>query len=88
VNTENNNAPLALLGAIAALVLCMAVFFYATPCHVTPSAAITAPPANCLPNGSGGPCIPFDQIQKMMRAEPDTSDPVPANPATANEEKI
>jgi hypothetical protein len=87
MNRKNNNAQLSLLGAIAALAFCAAVvvFFYATPYYQLPVATITAPPADCLPNGSGGPCIPFDQIQKMMDEKPD---PVPTNPAAANEEKI
>ena len=90
MNTENDNAHLALHGILAALMFCaaIAVFFHAAPRHETPSAAVTAPPADCLPSGSGGPCIPFDQIQKMMSAQPDASDPVPANPATVNQEKI
>jgi hypothetical protein len=87
---ENDNPHLALLGAIAVVVFCAAVgvFFHAAPCHDQPSAAITASPADCLPSGSGGPCLPFDQIQQMMDEKPDASDPVPANPATVNEEKI
>jgi hypothetical protein len=90
MNRENSNAHLVLLRAIAALAFCAAVvvFFHAAPYYQMPVATITAPSADCLPSGSGGPCIPFDQIQKMMRVEPDTSDPIPANPATADEEKI
>ena len=90
MNGENNNAHLALRKILAALMLCAAValFFHAAPRHATPAAEITAPPADCLPSGTGGPCIPFDKIQKMMSAQPDASDPVPANPATVNEEKI
>jgi hypothetical protein len=89
-STENYNVRLALCEILAALMLCAAValFFHAAPCHETPTAAITAPPADCLPSGSGGPCIPFDQIQKMMRVQPDASEPVPQNPAATNEETI
>ena len=89
MNTENNNAHLALHGIVAVLAFCLvvAVFSHVGPHHTNSAAAITAP-ADCLPSGSGGLCIPFDQIQKMMLAQPDASDPVPANPATAHEEKI
>jgi hypothetical protein len=45
-------------------------------------------PADCLPSGNGAPCIPFDKIQEMMDAQPDAPEPIPANPAAANEEKI
>jgi hypothetical protein len=41
-----------------------------------------------LPSGNGAPCIPFDKIQEMMDAQPDAPDPIPTNPATANEETI
>jgi hypothetical protein len=85
-----NNAHIAIHGMIVALVFSaiVAVFLHEAPHHVTPTAAISVPSADCLPSGSGGPCIPFDQIQKMMRAQPDASDPIPAKPATANEEQI
>ena len=90
MNTENDNVHLPLREMLAALIFCaaLAFFFHAAPYHRTPTAVISSAPADCLPSGSGGPCIPFDQIQKMMRAQPDASDPVPANPATAHEEKI
>jgi hypothetical protein len=80
----------ALHGTIAALVFCVAVgaFFHAAPYHEMPATAITVPPADCLPSGTGGPCIPFEEIQKMMSAQPDAPPPVPPNPAAFKEEKI
>jgi hypothetical protein len=42
------------------------------------------PPADCLPSGDGGPCLPLEKIQKMMKAQPDAPEFVPANSAAAN----
>lgn len=85
-----NNAHLALHGTVAALVFfaVVAVFFRTAPYHTTPASAITAPQANCLPSGTGGPCLSFDKIQEMMNAQPDAPEVIPPNPATANEETI
>lgn len=87
VTTENNNAHLALHGMVAALVFCaiVAAFFHVAPYHQMPVATITAPPVNCLPSGSNGPCIPFDQLIQQMQNTPEV---VPASPATVNEEEI
>jgi hypothetical protein len=63
----------------------------AAPMAATIALPVTAQPvapANCLPSGNGVPCIPFDKIQEMMDAQPDAPEPIPANPAAANEEKI
>ena len=76
MKTENNNAQLTLHAMIAALVFCVAVagFFHLTPVHdmpaamaaVQPAASVDEPaPADCLPSGNGGSCIPFDQIQRL-----------------------
>jgi hypothetical protein len=46
------------------------------------------PPANCLPSGTGGPCLQFEKIQEMMNAQPDAPEVIPTNPATADEVKI
>jgi hypothetical protein len=86
-------------GTIASLVFCVAVagFFHFAPAYDAPAAMATVPPAaavaqpapaECLPSGNGAPCIPFDKIQEMMDAQPDAPDPIPTNPATANEETI
>jgi hypothetical protein len=85
-----NNAHLALHGTVAASVFfaVVTVFFPIAPYHEMPAAAIVAPPGNCLPSGTGGPCLPFDKIQEMMNTQPDAPEVVPPNPATANEEKI
>jgi hypothetical protein len=90
VNTENNNAHMALHGMVAALVFCaaVAVFFRFAPYHETPKPETTNPIVDCLPSGSGGPCIPFDKIQEMMSAQPDVPEVIPPNPATTKEEKI
>jgi hypothetical protein len=80
----------ALHGMLAGLLLCLVAggFFHLAPYHETPPAAITVPPADCLPSGTTGPCIPFEEIEEMMSAEPDATAPIPANPAEAKEEKI
>lgn len=95
-----NNAHLALHGIVASLAFCsvVAIFFRAAPYHTpapaipiavsTPAVPKTAPPAECLPSGTGGPCLPFSEIEKMMNAQPDAPERVPANPATANKETI
>jgi hypothetical protein len=92
VNAENSNAHMALHGMIAGLVFCVAVagLFHFAPVHNVPTAMATAQPlpAECLPSGNGGPCIAFDKIQEMMDAQPDAPEPIPANPAAANQEKI
>jgi hypothetical protein len=87
MNTQNDNAHLALHGIIAALVFCGAVtvFFHVAPYHEIPATAITAPPADCLPSGANGPCIPFNQIIQRMQNTPEAA---PANPTTPNEEEI
>jgi hypothetical protein len=90
VKTQNNKAHLAQHGTIVSLVFCLVVggFFHFAPYHQAPAAAITATPADCLPSGTGGPCIPFDKIQEMMSAQPDVPEVIPPNPATTKEEKI
>jgi hypothetical protein len=50
-----------------------------------PVTAQPAAPANCLPSGGGGPCIPFDQLIQQMQNTPEV---IPANPAAVNEETI
>ena len=45
----------------------------------------TPPPADCLPSGSGGPCIPFKQLIQQMQKTPEV---IPANPAAAKENTI
>jgi hypothetical protein len=87
---ENNSAHVALHGTLATVVFCAAVgvFFHVAPYHQMPTPEITTPAVDCLPSGSGGPCIPFDKIQEMMSAQPDVPEVIPANPAAVNEEKI
>jgi hypothetical protein len=98
METENT-AHLTLYGTIASLVFCVAVagFFHFAPVYDAPAAMATVPPAaavaqpalaECLPSGNGAPCIPFDKIQEMMDAQPAEPEPIPANTAAANEEKI
>jgi hypothetical protein len=43
------------------------------------------PPTDCLPNGSGGPCIPFNQLILQMQRTPEV---IPTNPAPAKEESL
>lgn len=91
MNMENNNERLALHGMLAALIFCAAVAFVFRPApyHVTPTAAISTPPVGCLPSAThGAPCIPFDEIQEMMKTQPDAPEVIPPNPATVDEEKI
>ena len=91
-----NTAHMALRAVIASLVFSVAFagFFHVAAMHDEASTPMaTAPaaqpvPAECLPSGNGGPCIPFDKIQEMMDAQPDAPEPIPANPAAANEETI
>jgi hypothetical protein len=89
VKTENNNAHPALHGAIAALVFCVlvGVFFHAAPYHEMPTPEITTPTVDCLPSGSGSPCIPFSEIEKLMDSQ-SVPEVVPPNPAAVKEEKI
>jgi hypothetical protein len=58
----------------------------------TPLGAPTTPAAqaDCLPSGSGGRCIPFDEVVRTMQQldEQSQEEVAPANPAAANEEKI
>ena len=84
---ENNKAHLALHGIVVALTFCVVVggFFHFALYHQASAAAITAPPADCLPSGSGGPCIPFKQLIQQMQKTPEV---IPANPAAVKEEKI
>ena len=98
METENT-AHTAVQATIAGLVFCVAVagFFHFAPVHhvpaamaaVQPAAPVAQPaPAECLPSGNGGSCIPFEQIQRMMDAQPDVPEVIPPNSAAANEETI
>ena len=98
METENTTH-IAIHAMIAGLVFCVAVagFFHFAPVHnmpaamaaVQPAAPVAQPaPAECLPSRNGAPCIPLDKIQEMMDAQPVAPEPIPANPAAANEEKI
>lgn len=87
MNTGNNNAHLALHGMLVAFLFCAAVggFFHFAPVHDEPTPPIPAPVTDCLPSGSGGECIPFNQLIQQMQ---DTPEVIPAHPATVNEETI
>jgi hypothetical protein len=83
----------------ALLVVFIAGMEYAVPYDVPAPAVMTsapvthqqiaptwhAAPEDCLPSGSGGACMPFSSLEKLMDEQPDT---VPANPAAAGEETI
>ena len=76
------------------LVIFIAGVEHILPYHVPAETAPVAvpaphkPPADCLPSGTGGPCISFDKIQEMINGGPVAPKVLPPNPATADEEKI
>jgi hypothetical protein len=93
---SENTAHMAIHAMIAGLVFCVAVagVFHFAPVHdmpaamaaVQPAAPVAQPaPAECLPSGTGGECIPFDQLIQQMQNTPEV---IPANPAAKNLERI